>query len=147
MFNFQSDFFKTYELLNEAKDPFYSRNFWAWARDNNYNELCFKIAFKDDLKELGINLDELFDEYDMFKEKSSYGIIKKALEEHPDSWALKALQKVWVMQFKYDAKSGEAIITLVDGQVQSGKHIKELFGYDYEKDAISRLPYEMKKYV
>ena len=106
MFDFQSDFFKTYELLNEAKDPFYSRNFWAWAKDNNYNELCFKAAFKDDLKELGINLDELFDEYDMFKEKSSYGIIKKALEEHPDSWALKALQKVWVMQFKYDAKSG-----------------------------------------
>ena len=106
MFDFQSDFFKTYELLNEAKDPFYSRNFWAWAKDNKYNELCFKVAFKDELKELGINLDELFDEYSMFKEKSSYGIIKKALEEHPDSWALKALQKVWVMQFKYDAKSG-----------------------------------------
>lgn len=106
MFDFQSDFFKTYELLTEAKDPFYSKNFWAWAKNNKYNELCFKIAFKDDLKELGINLDELFDKYDMFKEKSSYGIIKKALEEHPDSWALKALQKVWVMQFKYDAKSG-----------------------------------------
>lgn len=106
MFDFQSDFFKTYELLNESKDPFYSKNFWAWARNNKYNELCFRVAFEDDLKELGINLDELFDEYDMFKEKSSYGIIKKALEEHPDSWALKALQKVWVMQFKYDAKSG-----------------------------------------
>lgn len=106
MFDFKSDFLETYELLNESKDPFYSKNFWSWAKNNKYNELCFRVAFEDDLKELGINLDELFDEYDMFKEKSSYGIIKKALEEHPDSWALKALQKVWVMQFKYDAKSG-----------------------------------------
>ena len=85
MFDFQSDFFKTYEQLNEAKDPFYSKNFWSWAKNNKYNELCFRVAFEDDLKELGINLDELFDEYDMFKEKSSYGIIKKALEEHPEN--------------------------------------------------------------
>lgn len=128
MFNFKSDFLEAYDKLNEAKDPFYSRNFWAWARDNNYNELCFKIAFKDDLKELGIDLDELFDEYDMFKEKSSYGIIKKALEEHPDSWALKALQKVWVMQFKYDAKSGskkEAERRARDVEEKKAKQAKE----------------------
>lgn len=51
------------------------------------------------------------------------------------------------LEYKYDPKLGEAVVTGSDGSVQSGKHIKELFSYDFEKDAISRLPDEMKKYV
>jgi len=50
-------------------------------------------------------------------------------------------------EYKYDAELGISTVTTRDGQIQSGKHIKELFSYDFEKDAISRLPYEMKKYV
>lgn len=50
-------------------------------------------------------------------------------------------------EYKYDAELGISTVTTPDGQVQSGKHIKTLFGNDFEKDAISRLPYEMKKYV
>lgn len=100
MFNFKSDFLKAYDKLNEASNPIYSRLFWSAAKAGIYDDTRFMLAFKDELKELGIDLNELFDEHYMFKEKGSYGIIKKALETHPDSWALKALQKVWVMQFK-----------------------------------------------
>ena len=49
---------------------------------------------------------DLFDtEYKELKQKSSYGRIKKAAEENPDSWAVKALLKVWVLQFKNGVKS------------------------------------------
>ena len=49
---------------------------------------------------------DLFDtEYKELKEKSSYGRIKKAAEENPDSWAVRALLKVWVLQFKNGVKS------------------------------------------
>ena len=43
--------------------------------------------------------------YKELKEKSSYGRIKKAAEENPDSWAVKALLKMWVLQFKNGVKS------------------------------------------
>lgn len=51
------------------------------------------------------------------------------------------------LEYKYDSVLDEATVTDSEGVVQSGKHIKLLFGFDFEKDAISRLPYEMKKYV
>lgn len=53
-----------------------------------------------------LGLLDLFDtEYKELKQKSSYGRIKKAAEENPDSWAVKALLKVWVLQFKNGVKS------------------------------------------
>ena len=53
-----------------------------------------------------LGLLDLFDtEYKELKQKSSYGRIKKAAEENPDSWAVRALLKVWVLQFKNGVKS------------------------------------------
>ena len=53
-----------------------------------------------------LGLLDLFDtEYKELKQKSSYGRIKKAAEKNPDSWAVKALLKVWVLQFKNGVKS------------------------------------------
>ena len=49
---------------------------------------------------------DLFDtEYKELKQKGSYGRIKRAAEENPDSWAVKALLKMWVLQFKNGVKS------------------------------------------
>jgi hypothetical protein len=67
-------------------------------------------AYRDELKSLGIwnnVIDEVQGErksygefnynpnYGLLKDKSTYGIIKKALEQNPDSWGLKALLKLW----------------------------------------------------
>ena len=49
---------------------------------------------------------DLFDtNYKELKEKSSYGRIKKAADENPDSWAVKALSKMWDLQFENGVKS------------------------------------------
>lgn len=81
-----------------------SSQFWSEAKAGRLDSTSFWNAYSSELRKLGLL--DLFDtEYKELKQKSSYGRIKKAAEENPDSWAVKALLKLWVLQFKNGVKS------------------------------------------
>ena len=92
-----------YDLLEwgEYSD---SSQFWSEAKAGRLDGSSFWAAYSSELRRLGL-LDLIDINYKELKEKSSYGRIKKAAEEHPDSWAVKALLKMWVLQFKDGVKS------------------------------------------
>ena len=92
-----------YDLLEwgEYSD---SSQFWSEAKAGRLDGTSFWRAYSSELRRLGL-LDLIDINYKELKEKSSYGRIKKAAEEHPDSWAVKALLKMWVLQFKNGVKS------------------------------------------
>ena len=92
-----------YDLLEwgEYSD---SSQFWSEAKAGRLDGSSFWAAYSSELRRLGL-LDLIDTNYKELKEKSSYGRIKKAAEEHPDSWAVKALLKMWVLQFKNGVKS------------------------------------------
>lgn len=92
-----------YDLL-EWSDYGASSQFWSEAKAGRLDGTSFWNAYSSDLRKLGLS-DLLDTEYKELKEKSSYGKIKKAAEENPDSWAVKALLKMWVLQFKDGVKS------------------------------------------
>ena len=92
-----------YDLLEwgEYSD---SSQFWSEAKAGRLDGSSFWAAYSSELRRLGL-LDLIDANYKELKEKSSYGRIKKAAEENPDSWAVKALLKMWVLQFKNGVKS------------------------------------------
>jgi hypothetical protein len=103
----KTNFIKLYEELNSLNEnnyfhhlrsPNYSKEFWAKAKENKIDDRSFRSAYKDEITKLGLaDLLELIPEKAegrVLKEKSSYGRIKKAAEENPDSWAVKALLKI-----------------------------------------------------
>ena len=92
-----------YDLL-EWGEYSASSQFWSEAKAGRLDSTSFWSAYSSELRKLGLL--DLFDtNYKELKEKSSYGRIKKAAEENPDSWAVKALLKMWVLQFKNGVKS------------------------------------------
>ena len=92
-----------YDLL-EWGDYGSSSQFWSEAKAGRLDSISFWNAYSSELRKLGLL--DLFDtEYKELKQKSSYGRIKKAVEENPNSWAVKALLRVWVLQFKNGVKS------------------------------------------
>ena len=92
-----------YDLLEwgEYSD---SSQFWSEAKAGRLDGSSFWAAYSSELRRLGL-LDLIDTNYKELKEKSSYGRIKKAAEENPDSLAVKALLKMWVLQFKNGVKS------------------------------------------
>ena len=81
-----------------------SSQFWSEAKAGRLDGSSFWATYSSDLRKLGL-LDLIDTNYKELKEKGSYGRIKKAAEENPDSWAVKALLKMWVLQFKNGVKS------------------------------------------
>ena len=92
-----------YDLLEwgEYSD---SSQFWSEAKAGRLDGTSFWRAYSSELRRLGL-LDLIDTNYKELKEKGSYGRIKKAAEENPDSWAVKALLKMWALQFKDGVKS------------------------------------------
>ncbi len=105
-----SNLLEIYDLM-EWNDPWASKEFWADAKEGKLNDKAFKTAYKDELTKLGLwdLIDSEYDGTGVLKEKGSYGAIKKASEENPDSWAIKALLKMWVLQFKDNVKSASQL--------------------------------------
>ena len=97
-----------------------SSQFWSEAKAGRLDSTSFWSAYSSELRKLGLL--DLFDtNYKELKEKGSYGRIKKAAEENPDSWAVKALLKVWVLQFKDGVKSDIRIEREEDEQKLAAK--------------------------
>lgn len=85
-------------LLGEAADPVKvaaSKKFWSEAKQNRMDEDSFHTAFDDELKELGLM--DMFDANGVLE--NNYGRIKKAAEANPESWAIKALGKLWALRY------------------------------------------------
>ena len=85
------------EEINEATDKAASKKFWAAAKTGQIDEESVHAAYDDELKELGLM--DVFNTDGTFTGRSVYGRIKEAKDAHPDSWALKALSKLWALRY------------------------------------------------
>lgn len=90
------------ETLAEAPNFWSSQDFWKEAKRNVIDDRSFHAAYDAELKELGLM--DLFDDNGILTSQGVYGRIKKAKDANPDSWAVKALLKMWVLQFKENVK-------------------------------------------
>ena len=114
-----------------------SSQFWSEAKAGRLDSSSFWAAYSSDLRKLGLL--DLFDtDYKELKEKSSYGRIKKAAEENPDSWAVKALLKMWVLQFKDGVKSDIRIEREEDEQKLADKKA-ELAGVEAQLPEFEKV--------
>ena len=125
-----------YDLL-EWGEYSASSQFWSEAKAGRLDSTSFWSAYSSELRKLGLL--DLFDtNYKELKEKSSYGRIKKAAEENPDSWAVKALLKVWVLQFKDGVKSDIRIEREEDEQKLADKKA-ELAGVEAQLPEFEKI--------
>lgn len=85
------------EEINEATDKAASKAFWAAAKKGQIDDASFHAAYDDELRELGLL--DLFNSDGGFTGRSVYGRIKEAKDANPDSWALKALSKLWALRY------------------------------------------------
>lgn len=83
--------------LNEDAVFDASRKFWAAARMKQIDLKAFHTAFDTELAALGLM--DIFTPEGTFKDRDVYGKIKAGKELHPDSWAVKALYKLWVLVY------------------------------------------------
>ena len=125
-----------YDLLEwgEYSD---SSQFWSEAKAGRLDGSSFWAAYSSELRRLGL-LDLIDTNYKELKEKGSYGRIKKAKEEHPDSWAVKALLKMWVLQFKDGVKSDIRIEREEDEQKLADKKA-ELTGVEAQLPEFEKV--------
>ena len=87
------------EVVNEASTPAQfaaSKKFWASAKIGKMEEDSFHTAFDEELKSLGLM--DMFDARGVLA--NDYGRIVKAKEANPESWAIKALGKLWALRYK-----------------------------------------------
>jgi hypothetical protein len=75
-----------------------SKKFWSCATINKIDEVAFHTAFGEELEELGLM--DLFDAEGRLNARRDYGRIVKAEEENPESWAIRALKKLWGMEYR-----------------------------------------------
>lgn len=127
-------FMKLYEELGRLNEDTYtdSRAFWNGASSKRIYDKSFHRAFDAELQNLGLM--DIFAEDGSIADQSSYGKIKAAKEANPDSWAVKALQKFWALQFKDGVK--------LDSVIQQEKADAERL----EKEAI-RAAYEEQERI
>lgn len=85
------------DRITEAADKSAERKFWAAAKRKQIDEVSFHAAYDDELRELGLL--DLFNSDGGFTGRSVYGRIKEAKDANPDSWALKALSKLWALRY------------------------------------------------
>lgn len=84
------------EEITEATDFRASKDFWSAAKIGYMHEDSFHKAFDQELTELGLM--DMFDADGVLA--NDYGRIAKAKEANPDSWAVKALGKLWALRYK-----------------------------------------------
>jgi hypothetical protein len=84
------------EEITEATDFRASKEFWSAAKIGSMDEDAFHKAFDQELTELGLM--DMFDADGVLA--NDYGRIAKAKEANPDSWAAKALGKLWALRYK-----------------------------------------------
>jgi phosphoglycolate phosphatase-like HAD superfamily hydrolase len=81
--------------LSEASNYQASKRFWAEARVGRMDEDSFHAAFDDELKSLGLM--DMFDADGVLVD--DHPRISNAIDNNPDSWAVKALGKLWGLRY------------------------------------------------
>jgi hypothetical protein len=105
MINLNTSFMETFEelsKLNEATNFYASKAFWDAARENRLDDISFHSAFDEELSELGLM--DIFNAEGILPNSGIWSRIKDAKAANPESWAIKALQKMWALQFKDKVK-------------------------------------------
>lgn len=109
--NFDSTLLEAFEeldkLYEDTSNKEASKLFWAAAKENKIDEKAFHAAFDSELAELGLM--SLFNNYGILYGRGSYSKIKNAKVANPDSWAVKALNKLWILQFVNNVKTDAQI--------------------------------------
>jgi hypothetical protein len=99
--NFDSSLLEAFEELDKLQEDTTnkeaSKQFWAAAKEGIADDVAFHAAFDTELEELGLK--ELFLTNGYFKHRNVYEQIKAAKIEYPDSWAVRALNKLWVLVY------------------------------------------------
>ena len=85
------------DSINEAADEAASKKFWAAAKNKQIDEVSFHAAYDEELTELGLT--DIFNTDGTFINKGVYGKIKAAKDANPDSWAIKAISKLWALRY------------------------------------------------
>lgn len=99
--NLDSNILEAFDQLDELyenADKEASKKFWADAREKKIDERAFHAAFDEELAKLGLS--DIFDKQGRLANKGIYGKIKEAADANPESWAVKAALKLWVLQYK-----------------------------------------------
>lgn len=86
---------KLSEAANDPAKVAASKKFWSSAKMGKMEEDAFHTAFDDELTELGLM--DMFDARGVLE--NNYGRIKKAADANPESWAIKALGKLWALRY------------------------------------------------
>lgn len=95
-----SDFIELYEslsVLNEDTKSDAGKRFWAAVKNKQIDEASFHTAYDEELTDLGLM--DLFNTEGALANRGTYGKIKAAKEANPNSWAVKALVKLWALRY------------------------------------------------
>jgi hypothetical protein len=95
------------EVVNEDAKFDASKKFWAAAKINKIDEESFHTAYDDELRDLGLM--DVFTAEGAFVDRGVYGKIKAAKEANPNSWAVIALNRLWVLRYKENVKFASEI--------------------------------------
>ena len=95
------------EVVNEDAKSDAGKKFWAAAKTNKIDEKSFHAAYDDELRDLGLM--DVFTAEGALVNKSVYGKIKAAKEANPDSWAVKALSRLWALRYVENVKFASEI--------------------------------------
>lgn len=95
------------EVVNEDAKSDAGKRFWAAAKTNKIDEESFHAAYDDELRDLGLM--DVFTAEGALVNKGVYGKIKAAKEANPNSWAVIALNKLWVLRYKENVKFASEI--------------------------------------
>ena len=90
------------EVVNEDAKSDAGKKFWAAAKTNKIDEESFHAAYDEELTELGLM--DVFTAEGALVNKGVYGKIKAAKEANPDSWAVKALSRLWALRYVDNVK-------------------------------------------
>jgi hypothetical protein len=94
--------------VNEAVDISASKKFWAAANNKQIDLAAFHAAYDDELTKLGLM--DVFTADGTFGKKAekSYGRFIAAAKVNPESWAIKALKKLWGLYYRENTQFSTA---------------------------------------
>lgn len=128
--------------LHEDRTFEASQRFWLAAKNSQLDDNSFHFAFDNELEELGLM--DIFNTDGTLINSGVYSRIKAAKEANPDSWAVKALLKMWVLQFK-DKVKPESQIRREKAEAERAEREAKIAAAKAELEAKRAAEYEAAK--
>lgn len=140
---FEQDFEDVLTEATETEKTTASKKFWSSAKLDKIDEIAFHTAFAEELEALGLM--DLFDDEGSLNARRDYGRIAKAGEENPDSWAIKALKKLWALEYKPNGYISATITHAYDIPGSKWEAAYKVRQAEYEKKEAERKAKEKKE--